>query len=128
MRDGSWCKARWIDCPRPEYVKHSLVRCEKIVRNDPAVAAPPYHFSAHHGTAPGAPQLPQLGEAQMETAAHRVVGIVVETLIFPIPVYAWWNVLRVRTSTSQLRNIFVSDVKARQCLRKCIAIVLRICP
>ena len=112
MRDGSWCKARWINCPGPEYMRYRLAACEKIIRNDPAVAAPPYSLSTHHSAAPGAAQFQQLGEAEMEAGAHRVVGVIVKTLIFPIAVYVWWNIPRVFASTSQLRNIRVGDLKA----------------
>jgi hypothetical protein len=128
IRNRRRCDAGWFDRARPEYMPNRLAGCEKVIRYNPAMAAPPDSLGAHYGAALGAAQLKQFGKAGAKAAAHRIVGIIVKTLIFPITVCGGRNVSRVRASTSQFPDIGVADLKLRQRLWKRLAIILRICP
>ena len=45
--DGAGCRGRHIDMRFPENVHHLLACGQKVVGDDPAVAAPPDRFGAH---------------------------------------------------------------------------------
>jgi hypothetical protein len=48
----------------------------------------------------------------MKTAAHRVVGVVVKTLIFPVAVDVWRNIARLAAAAAELGNVLVGDLKS----------------
>src|SRR6187401_916778 len=109
MRCCSFCQARWSDSIGPENVKYPLAGDEEIVRDDPAVAAPPHCLRAHHGAAPEMAKFAQPCQARLKNVAHRIVGVIVKTLIFPETVDVGWDFSRPRAPTAQLCDMRVCD-------------------
>ena len=74
------------------------------------------------------PTLQQFRKATSKAATHRVIGVVVKALIFPVAVRGRRNASRVRASAAQFRDICIADLMLRERLRERLAIILRVRP
>src|SRR5260370_11608538 len=110
----------------PENVHHLLVRSEKVVGNDPAVAAPPDRFTAHDH-APGLPaSFPEPGQAGGEGGFQGVVRIVPKAAHSPISVGRRLGAARLSPEATELGDMLVADLPWRQRFREALLIELRV--
>jgi hypothetical protein len=67
----------------PENVKDSLAGGDPIIWNDPPVTPPPLRLCAHDGAPLGMTEFTQFLQRGVKVLAHRVVGVIVKTLVLP---------------------------------------------
>lgn len=95
-------------------MKHLLATNEQIVRDDPTMAPPPHRLRAHHGAALHAAEIAEPGEAGAKSAAQRIVGVVVKTLILPEGIDLRRNILCACAEASEFGDMLICDLKCRQ--------------
>src|SRR5450759_2024913 len=109
-------------------MKHPLAGDEQVVRDDSAVAPPPDCLRAHYSATPNTAQFAQPREAGTKAAAHRIVGVVVKSLVFPEGIDVGRTILCARAAHAEFRDLIICNLKIRQGSRKALSIELRICP
>src|SRR3984885_13814684 len=107
-------QARYCDLARRKNMKHLITTDDKIIRDYPAMTPPPHCLRAHHGTAPQAAQIAKPREARAKTAAHRIIGVVVKTLILPEGIDLWRNILCAGAEAAEFGDMLICDLKPRQ--------------
>jgi hypothetical protein len=124
--DGAGRQACHIDMRFPENVHHLLARGEKAVGNDPAVAAPPDRFSAHHRAPVLTTSFPEPGQAGGEGRRQGVVRIVSKAAHAPISIGRWFSVARLSPEAAELGDMLVADLPWRQRFREALLIEPRV--
>ena len=94
-----------------EDVKDALAAGEKIVGDDPTMAAPPYRLRAHDRAAPAAAQFGEPGETRSERAAFGIVGVIVEAAVLPQCVAPRRNIRLAAAPSAQFANVLVADTE-----------------
>ena len=94
-------------------MKHLLATDDEVVRNDPTMAPPPHCLRTHHGAAPHAAQIAEPDEAGAKTAAHRIVGVVVKTLILLEGIDVRRNIFCACAEAAELGDMLICDLKSR---------------
>lgn len=126
VNDGAGCQARHIDMRFRENVLHLLPCGQKVVGNDPAVAAPPNRFSAHdHASLPTA-SFPEPGQAGGEGGCQGVVCVVPKAAHSPIGIGRRLGAARPSPQAAELGNMLVADLARLQRSGKCFQIKLRV--
>ena len=124
--DGAGCQARHIDVGFPENVLYVLPCGQKVVGNDPAVAAPPNRFSAHdHAPVPIA-LVPEPRQAGGEWRCQSVVRIVPKAAHSPIGIWRGLSVARLPPQAAELGDMVVADLPRRQRFGEALQIELRV--
>jgi hypothetical protein len=95
-------------------MEHLIATDDKVIRDDPTMAPPPYCLRAHHGAAPRAAQSAKPREARPKIVAHRIVGVVVETLILPEGIDVRRNTLCAWAEAAEFGDMLICDLKSRQ--------------
>ena len=108
--DGTGRQARLIDMRFSENVLHLFARGEKVVGNDPAVAAPPDRFSAHDRAAVLTASFPEPGQAGGEGGRQGVVRIVPKAAHPPICVGRKLSGARLPTAAPEFGDMLVADL------------------
>jgi hypothetical protein len=110
----------------PENVLHLLPCGQKVVGNDPAVAAPPNRFSAHgHATLLTA-ALPEPSQAGGEGGCQSVVRIVPKAAHSPIGIWRGLSVARLPPQAAELGDMLIADLPRRQRFGEALLIELRV--
>jgi hypothetical protein len=100
---------------------------QQIVGNNPSMASPPQRFRAHDGAASFASNLAEAGETSLKALAHRIVGVVVETLVPPEGIDTRRHVAIPAAQSAKRRDVLISDVNSGQRLGQDVLIILWIC-
>jgi beta-lactamase class C len=109
-------------------VKHRLACRDQIVRDDPAVTAPPHRFRAHDRAGLRVTELAQPAQPGAERLAHGVVRIMVKAGVLPERIGLRRHVAAVSTQAPERGDVRIADAGLRQCLGQDIAVVLRVGP
>src|SRR5207344_86050 len=64
-------------------VDHRFARSEKVISDDPAMAAPPHRLGAHDGASLRLAEAAEFQEAGVKSRRRRVVGVIAEILVLP---------------------------------------------
>jgi len=107
-------------------VVHLLGGGQKVVGNDPAVAAPPDRFSAHDHAAMLAAAFPEPGQAGREGGCQGVVRIVPKAAHSPIGVGRGLGAARLSPQATELGDMLIADLPRRQCFGEVLLIELRV--
>src|SRR5437870_2915349 len=107
-------------------MKHGFAFVQQIVRDDTSMAAPPYRFRTHDCAALAVSQRAQRVETGPERSGHRVICIIMETVVVPKGVYGRRNAMFPSAQTAERREVIVGDVKLSKRSRQRVAIVLRV--
>ncbi len=110
----------------PENVHHLLACGEKVVGNDPAVAAPPDRFSAHDHAPVLATSFPEPGQAGGEGGCQCVVRIVPKAAHSPISIQRGLSAARLSSEAAELGDMLIADLPWRQRFREALLIELRV--
>ena len=105
---------------------HLLACGEKVVGDDPAVAAPPDGFGAHDHAPVLTASFPEPGQAGGEGGCQGVVRIVPKAAHPPIGVGRGLSAARLSAETAELGDMLVADLPRRQRFREALLIELRI--
>jgi hypothetical protein len=124
--DCAGCQARHIDMRFPENVHHLLACGEKVVGNDPAVAAPPDRFSAHDHAPVLTASFPEPGQAGGEGGCQGVVRIVSKAAHSPIGVGRGFSAARLSPQAAEPGDMLVADLPWRQRFGEALLIELRV--
>ena len=124
--DGAGCQARYLDMRFSQNVVHLLGGGQKVVGNDPAVAAPPDRFSAHDHAAMLAAAFPEPGQAGREGGCQGVVRIVPKAAHSPIGVGRGLCAARLSPQATELGDMLIADLPRRQCFGEALLIELRV--
>jgi hypothetical protein len=107
-------------------VKHHFVRGYQVVRDDATMALPPNRFGAHYCGGALVPEIAQPSEASTELLSHRIVGVIMKTLVLPKPIHCGRDVALLSAKAAESREVLISDLETRQRCRKYLAIELGI--
>ena len=110
----------------PENVHHLLVRSEKVVGNDPAVAAPPDRFGAHDHAPVLTASFPEPRQAGGEGGRQGVVRIVPKAAHPPIGIGRGLSAARPSPQAAEFGDMLVADLPRLQRSRECFLIELRV--
>ena len=109
-----------------ENVLHLLPRGQKVIGNDPAVAAPPNRFSAHgHATLLTA-AFPEPGQAGGKGGRQSVVRIVPKAAYAPIGIWRGLGIARLPPQAAELGNMLIADLPRCQRFGEALLIELRV--
>jgi len=106
---------------------HHLRACgEKVVGNDPAVAAPPDRFSAHDHAPVLTTSFPEPGQACGEGGCQGVVRIVPKAAHLPISIQRGFGAARLSAQATELGDMLVADLPRRQRFGQALLVELRV--
>lgn len=105
-----WRHLRRVDPIIPHQMKNLAACCQKIVGDDPAMAAPPYGFGAHDSAATPKAQIHECGKSPPIFFAQGVIRIIMEAAILPKRVDGIGNGFRFGTTTTEFRQLTVPDL------------------
>ena len=117
-----------LDPVSAHYVKHDLTGGNEVVCDDATVALPPDRFGAHYCTGTLMPETAQPIEASTELFRHRIVGVIMKTLVLPKRIHCGRDIALVSTAAAESCEVLIPDLKIRQRCRKYLAIELGISP
>lgn len=124
--DGTGCQACRINMRSPENVLHLLAYGQEVVRDDPAVAAPPYRFGAHDRAPVLTASKPQPGEAGGEGRRQGIVRIVPKTASPPKGVGRGVRSARLSPEAAELGDMLVAYLPRCQRFGELLLIELRV--
>ena len=124
--DGAGCQARHIDMRFSENVHHLLACGQKVVGDDPAVAAPPDRFSAHDHAPLLTAAFPEPRQAGGEGGRQGVVRIVPKAAHSPIGIGRGLSVARLSPQAAEFGDMLVADLPRRQRFGEALLIELRV--
>jgi len=99
------CEVCFVDTTSAEDMKNSFSINKQIISDNPAVAPPPEGLRTHDGASLTMTELAQLPESRLKFTAHRVVCIIVKTLVLPESIGLDRNASLSRPQTPQLGNV-----------------------
>jgi hypothetical protein len=108
--DGAGCQARLVDMRFPENVHHLLACGQKVVGDDPAVAAPPDRFCAHDRASVLTAPFPEPRQAGGEGGRQGVVSIVPKTGHPPIGIGRRLSGARLPPAAPEFGDMLVADL------------------
>ena len=126
--DGAGCQACQIDMRFCENVHHLLACGQKVVGDDPAVAAPPDRFGAHDHAPLFRAAFPEPRQAGSERRRQSVVCVVTKAAYSPIGIGRGFRVAWLSAAAPELADMLVTDLKRGQHFRECFLIELRVGP
>ena len=109
---------------RPKDVRHALSCDEKIICDNPPVAAPPDGLGAHDRAAVLAPQFSQLRKPCGERLRQGIVGIVPKAPHPPIGVRRRFYISRLSSKTAKRGDMFIADLPRRQRFGEAVVVEL----
>src|SRR4029078_9588533 len=99
-----------LDPFSPHDMKYRFSTCQQVVSNNSAMPAQPNSLRAHDSGRHLVPEINQLSECQSKILAHRVVSVIVETLVLPESIHGWWNVPSRSSQSPQRRKRAIASV------------------
>jgi len=122
--DGAGCQARYIDMRFPENVLHLLACGEKVVGDDPAVAAPPNRFGAHDYASMLTAVFPKQRQPRGERGRQGIVRVVLKAAHSPIGIGRGLSAARLSPEAAELGDMLVADLPRRERIREALLIEL----
>jgi hypothetical protein len=122
--DGAGCQARHIDMRVPENVLHLLACGEKVVGDDPAVAAPPNRFGAHDYASMLTAVFPKQRQPRGERGRQGIVRVVPKAAHSPIGIRRGLSAARLSPEAAELGDMLVADLPRRERIREALLIEL----
>jgi hypothetical protein len=108
-----------LDPVSAHYVKHHFVRGYEVVCDDATMTLPPNRFGAHYCGGALVPEMAQPSEASTELLSHRIVGIIMKTLVLPKPIHCGRDVALMSAEAAESRKVLIPNLEIRQHCRKC---------
>ena len=102
----------------PENVHHLLACGQKVVGDDPAVAAPPDRFGAHDHAVLLRAALPEPCQAGSEWRCQSIVCVVAEAAHSPIGIGRGFRGARPSAPAAKLADMLVADLQRGQGFRQ----------
>lgn len=110
----------------PENMHHLLASGQKVVGDDPAVAAPPDRFGAHDHASSLRATLPEPRQAGSEWRRQGVVCVVAKAAHPPKAIGRGPSAVRPSPQAAEFGNMLVPDLQRGQRSQECSPIELRI--
>ena len=120
------CQARHIDMRFSQNVHHLLACGQKVVGDDPAVAAPPDRFGAHDHASLFRAAFPEPRQAGSEWRRQGVVRVVSKAAHAPQGIGRGPRASRPSPQAAKFGDVLVPDLQRGQGSRECFLIELRI--
>lgn len=124
VHESAGRQAGLVDMRRPKDVRHALSCDEKIICDNPPVAAPPDGLGAHDRAAVLAPQFSQLRKPCGERLRQGIVGIVPKAPHPPIGVRRRFYISRLSSKTAKRGDMFIADLPRRQRFGEAVVVEL----
>lgn len=124
--DGAGCQARHIDMQFSKNMHHLLASGQKVIGDDPAVAAPPDRFGAHDHASLLRAACPEPREPCSERRRQGVVCVVAKAAHSPKAIGRRPSAVRSSPQAAEFGNMLVTDLQRGQRSRECFPIELRI--
>jgi len=118
--------ARCLHTVRTKNVKHYIACGDEVIRDNPPVAAPPHCFGAHNDTMLRATEFAKLSKTVAEALAHRVVGIVMKTIVCPKCIHVSGDVALPAAQAAERLQMLMLHIEFREALWQDLAVKLRV--
>ena len=128
-RSGGVCARghdRFLDPVPAHQVEDLFAPVDEMVRNDPAVTAPPDRFRAHDRATLAPARLDEGIESAPEGLGECMVGVIVEALVGPEGVERDRRFGRTPAQSAELGNGLIGDAEGQQRRRQSILVILRV--